>query len=164
MLQKSVILFYFMLDVRTALVHYFQLSNSGSGRRHQVYRLPCQSFSNEDRKSGESAGAHLLSLGSLRSGELIVYSSPHPSSTRDLRAAVLPQLGFFHQIWVFWCRLGFWVFLSVTWVFSFSCTLIRAYCCILLYIVYRTIIRCYSIVKLLLTEGASLLQNQILIS
>jgi len=34
----------------------------------------------------------------------------------------------------------------------------------LLYIVYRTIIRRYSIVKLLLTEGASLLQNQTLIS
>ena len=61
----------------------------------------------------------------------------------------------------FWCRLGFWVFLSVTWVFfSFSCLSIRAYCCILLYIVYRTIIRRYSIVKLLLTEGAPLLQNQ----
>ena len=60
-----------------------------------------------------------------------------------------------------WCRLGFWVFLSVTWVF-FHLVLINQG--VLLYIVYRTIIRRYSIVKLLLTEGASILQNQTLIS
>ena len=31
--------------------------------------------------------------------------------------AVLPQLGFYTRSGFFPCRLGFWVFLSVTWVF-----------------------------------------------